>query len=133
MPQLTDNQLTSIAQQFHDLAVAIGQFRLNQIHGGLSLEDPGIVQLLGLQFSLLNISSSFALQAAQVTLANADQAASQITSATNAANAAIKTLGVVNKVINIGSAAGVLAAAIMTGDTNQIATAANGVYTAIKG
>jgi len=133
MPTLTDDQLTSIAQQFHDLAVSIGQFRLDQIHAGLSLDDPGIVQLLGLQWSLLNAASSFALQAAQVTLADADRAANQIASATKAANDAIKTLNVVNKVVTIGSAAGVLAAAIMTGNMTQIGTAAKGVLTAIKG
>jgi hypothetical protein len=133
MPNLSDDQLTSIAQQFHDLSVAISQFRLDQIHGGLLLDNPGIVQLLGLQISLLNTSSSFYLQAAQVTLADADKAAAQITSATKAANDAMKEVQVVNRVINIGSSAGVLAAAIMTGDINQISTAAEGVYTAVKG
>jgi virulence-associated protein VapD len=133
MPQMTDDQLTSIAQQFHDLAVVIAQFRLNRIHGGLPLNDPGIVQLLGLQWSLLNTSSSFAAQAAQVTLADADQAVSQIASATKAANAAIGTLKAIDQVMTIGSAAGVLAATILTGNMTQIASSVQGVYTAIQG
>lgn len=130
MAQLSDDQLVAIAQLFHDLSVAVGQFRLDRIHGGLSLDDPGIVQLLGLQVSLLNASSSFYGQAANLMLEDADWAATQITSATKEAISAIKTLQVVNKVINIASAAGVLATAIMTGKMDQIGDAAKGVYTA---
>jgi hypothetical protein len=133
MAKFSDDQLISIAQQFHDVAVAIGQFRLDRIHAGVPLDDAGIVQLLGLWFSLLNISSSFYVQAAQVTLADADKATAQIVGATNAANAAIKTLQVINKVITIGSAVGILAPAIMTGNMDQIAAAVKGVYTATSG
>lgn len=133
MPKLSEDQLTSIAQQFHDLSVSISQFRLDRIHEGTSLSDPGIVQLLGLQWSLLNTSSSFYIQAAQVTLADAETAVTQITAATNDANTAIKKLQVIDRVVSIGSAAGALAAAIMTGDMDQIAAGAKGVYTAVKG
>jgi hypothetical protein len=131
MANFSKEQLTTIAQQFHDLSVNVGQFRLDQIHAGAKLEDPGIVQLLGQQFSLLNTSSSFFVQAANVALADADKAADQIVGATNAANAAVKTLAVINKVVTIASAAGVLAAAIMTGDMDQIGQSAKDVFTAI--
>lgn len=83
------------------------QFRLDRIHGGAPLNDLGIVQLLGLQWSL-STSSSFYIQAAQVALADADSAASQITAATNDANAAIKKLNVIDNLVSIGSAAGAL-------------------------
>ena len=63
------------------------QIRLDRIYVGTPLNDLGIVQLLGLQWSLLSTSLSFYIQAAQVTLADADSAASQITAATNDANA----------------------------------------------
>jgi hypothetical protein len=132
MANFSDDQLIAIAQQFHDLSVVVSQFRLDRIHGGLPLDDPGIVQLLGLQWSLLNTSSSFYVQAARVTLADADRAASQITSATKEATSAIRTLEVVNKAINIASAAGVMATAIMTGKMDQIGDAAKGVYTAVS-
>ncbi len=132
MPKLSDDQLIAIAQQLHDLSVAVGQFRLNRIHAGMALDDPQIVQLLGLQMSLLNSSSSFYVQAAQVTLEDADKAAALVTTATKKANDAIKTLGNINKVINIASAAGVLVAAVMTGDLGQIGAAAKGVYTTIE-
>jgi hypothetical protein len=131
MATLADEELTSIAQEFHDIGAAIGQFRLNQIHDGRELTDREIVQLMGLHISLLNISSSFALQAAQVTLADADQAATTIKAATAKANAAIATAGTIDKVINIGSAATVLAAAVMTGNLDQIASAAVAVGTAV--
>ncbi|HSS95601.1 MAG TPA: hypothetical protein VLK33_01145 [Terriglobales bacterium] len=132
MAKFTDDQLTSMAQQFHDMAVNVSQFRLDRIHDGAKLDDPGIVQLFGLQFSLSNTSSSFFLQAAQVTLANADKAAAQVTKATNAANKAIKKLEVINKAVNIASAAGVLAASVMSGDLDQIAQSAKGVFDAIQ-
>lgn len=54
----------------------------------------------------MSTSSPFYIQAAQVTLADADSAASQITAATNDENAAIKKLNVIEKVVSIGSAAG---------------------------
>jgi hypothetical protein len=133
MSKFSDDQLISIAQQHHDLSVVVAQFRLDSIHGGLPLTDPGIVQLLGLQISLSNASASFFAQAAQVTLADADKATGQITAATKAANDAIKTLKAINNVLTIGSAVGVVAASVMTGDMNQIAAATKGVFTAISG
>jgi hypothetical protein len=132
MTKFTDDQLTSIAQEFHDLAVNVAQYRLDRIHDGAKLDDPGIVQLFGLQFSLMNTSSSFFLQAAQVTLADADKAADQVTKATDAANKAINKLATINKVVTIASSAGVLVAAVMSGDMNQIAQSAKGVFDAIK-
>jgi len=133
MPTLSADQLTAIAQDFHDLGVAVGQFRLDRIHDGEVLDDPRIVQLLGLQFSLLNASSTFALQAAQVQLADADKAAGAIRSATDQANAAIEQTAAIDKVVTIASASIVLAAAAMTGDLGQILAAAGGVKAAIAG
>lgn len=132
MPKFSDTQLTAIAQQFHDLSIVLGQFRLNQIHAGAQLNDPGIVQLLGLQWSLMTTSSSFYAQASQVTLADADKASAQIGAATKAANDAVKTIQIINKVLSIGSAAGLLAAAVMTGDMTQIGSVAKGVFDAIN-
>lgn len=133
MPTLSADQLTSLAQDFHDIGVAVGQFRLDRIHDGEPLDEPRIVQLLGQQFSLLNVSSTFALQAAQVELADADRAAAEIRSATDQANAAIEQTAAINKVVTIASASIVLAAAVFTGDMGQIFTAAGGVKAAIAG
>jgi hypothetical protein len=132
MANLSNDQLTAIAQEFHDISAAVGQIRLNHIHDGAALDDPQVVQLLGLQWSLLNTSSSFYVQAARVTLADADQAAATISAATSSANAALKKIATIDKVINIASNAGVLAAAIMTGDMNQIGSAAQGLINLVN-
>lgn len=132
MANFSNDQLTSIAQQFHDLSANVGQFRLDQIHTGKPLGDSQIVQLLGLQFSFSSISSSFLIQAAELTLSDADGAAKQIISATQSANSAIAKLTSIDKVINIASAAAVLGTAIMTGDMGQIGNAAQRVLTALE-
>jgi hypothetical protein len=132
MAHFSDDQLIAIAQQFHDISDSIKQFRLDRIGEGAPLNDPGVVQLLGLQVGLANTSSSFYIEAAKITLADADQATAQIGAATKEANAAIKNLQIVNRVISIASAAGVLATAIMTGDMSQIGNAAKDVYTSIS-
>src|SRR5580698_6685214 len=100
MAHFSDDQLIAIAQQFHDISDSIKQFRLDRIGEGVPLNDPGIVQLLGLQVGLANTSSSFYIEAAKITLADADQATAQIAAATKQANAAIKNLQVVNRVIS---------------------------------
>ena len=82
---LSDDQMQALAQAFHDIAVEIGQVRLNAITAGSKLTDPGIIQLQGYVFSLMNIAAGFATQAANLTLANADQAINQISLATKAA------------------------------------------------
>jgi len=132
MPNLSDDQLTAIAHQLHDLSTAVGTFRLGRIHDGSALDDPAIVQLLGIQWSLLNTSSSFFIQAAQVSLQNADKAAAQVLKATKAANDALKTLKAISAVISVASSAGLLAGAVMTGQMDQIAGAAKQVFTAIQ-
>ena len=131
MPKLAKNQLIQIAQDLHDLAVTVAQFRLDRIHAGTPLTDPGIVQLLGLQWNLTNLSGSFYVQAAKVILDDADKAAAQVGGATKAANDAIKKITIVNKVLTIGSAVALVVAAVMTGQLNQVVSAATGVYKAI--
>jgi hypothetical protein len=134
MPQpastLTDDQMQAMAQSFHDIAFAIGQVRLDAIASGSSLTDPGIVQLQGLVYSILNSSSSLALQAANLTLANADQAVAEISGATQKADHALDKLKDINKAINIGSSVIVLGMAISTKDVGQIANAAQNVIAA---
>src|ERR1700726_2716980 len=71
---LTDDQMKQLAQAFHDIAVAIGQVRLDAIKAGATLTDPRIVQLQGYVFSLMQTANNFALQGANLTLTNAEQA-----------------------------------------------------------
>ena len=124
---LSDDQMQTLAQSFHDIAVEIGQVRLNAITAGSKLTDPAIVQLQGYVFSLMNVAAGFAMQAANLTLANADQAVNQISLATKAADRALDKLQSIDKAVNIASSVIVLAMAISTKDPGQIESAARSV------
>jgi hypothetical protein len=124
---LSDDQMQALAQSFHDIAVEIGQVRLNAITAGSKLTDPAIVQLQGYVYSLMNIAAGFAIQDANLTLANADQAVNQISVATKAADHALDKLQKIDKAVNIASSAIVLAMAITTKDPGQIESAARSV------
>jgi hypothetical protein len=127
---LTDDQMQALAQSFHDIAVEIGQVRLDAITAGSSLTDPLIVQLQGYVYSLMNAAAGFALQAANLTLANADQAVNQISTATQSADKALDKLQNIDKAVNIASSVIVLAMAITTKDPKQILAASKSVITA---
>ena len=124
---LSDDQMQALAQSFHDIAVEIGQVRLNAITAGGKLTDPAIVQLQGYVYSLMNVATGFAMQDANITLANADQAVNQISVATKAADHALDKLQKVDKAVNIASSAIILAMAITTKDPGQIESAARSV------
>jgi len=127
---LSDDQMQALAQAFHDIAVEIGQVRLNAIAAGGKLTDPAIVQLQGYVFSLMNVAAGFAIQDANLTLANADQAVNQITLATKAADHALDKLQSIDKAVSIASSVIVLAMAISTKDPVQIESAAASVANA---
>jgi len=127
---LTDDQMQALAQAFHDIAVEVGQVRLDAITAGSKLTDPAIVQLQGYVYSLMTIAGNFAVQAANLTLANADQAVNEISLATQAADKALNKLQDIDKAVNIASSVTVLAMAISTKNMDQIASAAKGVVTA---
>jgi hypothetical protein len=122
--------MQALAQSFHDIAVEIGQVRLNAITAGSKLTDPAIVQLQGYVYSLMNIAAGFAMQDANITLANADQAVNQISVATKAADHALDKLQKIDKAVNIASSAIILAMAITTKDPGQIESAARSVVKA---
>ncbi len=124
---LSDDQMQTLAQSFHDIAVEIGQVRLNAITAGSKLTDPAIVHLQGYVFSLMNVAAGFAMQAANLTLANADQAVNQISLATKAADRALDKLQSIDKAVNIASSVIVLAMAISTKDPGQIESATRSV------
>jgi hypothetical protein len=116
--------MQALAQAFHDIAVEIGQIRLNAITAGSKLTDPLIVQLQGYVFSVMNVAAAFAMQDANLTLANAEQAVNQITLATKAADHALDNLRKIDKAVSIASSVIVLAMAITTKDPVQIESAA---------
>jgi hypothetical protein len=127
---LSDDQMQAMAQAFHDIAVEVGQVRLDAIRAGSQLTDPGIVQLQGYVFSLMNAAAGFAIEDANLALDNADQAVNQISLATKAADKALDNLKNIDKAVNIASSVIVLAMAITTKDANQILSASKSVVTA---
>lgn len=127
---LSDDQMQALAQSFHDIAVEIGQVRLNAITAGGKLTDTAIVQLQGYVYSLMNVAAGFAIQDANITLANADQAVNQISAATKAADRALDKLQKADKAVNIASSAIILAMAITTKDPGQIESACRSVVKA---
>jgi hypothetical protein len=127
---LSDDQMQALAQAFHDIAVEVGQVRLDAIAAGSKLTDPNIVHLQGDMFSLMNIAAGFAMQDANLTLDNADQAVNQISLATKAADKALNKLQSIDKAVNIASSVIVLAMAISTKDPGQILAASKSVVTA---
>ncbi|WP_433967020.1 hypothetical protein [Tunturiibacter gelidiferens] len=127
---LSDDQMQALAQSFHDIAMEIGQVRLNAISAGSKLTDAAIVQMQGNVYTLMMTAGNFALQAANLTLANADQAVSEISLATQAADKALDKLQDIDKAVKIASSVIVLAMAISTKDMGQIAAAAKSVVTA---
>lgn len=130
MANFTADQLQGMAQAFNDVGVALGQVRLDAIHAGEALSDPEIVQLLGQNLSLLNLSSSFALQAAQVSLSDVAGAVSNVGNATGTAKTALVRLQALDKAVRIGASVLVLGSSVFTGDPQQIGGAAQGVYAA---
>ncbi len=126
----SDDQMQALAQSFHDIAVEVGQVRLDAIAAGSKLTDPNIVQLQGNMFSLMNIAAGFAMQDANLTLDNADQAVNQISLATAAADKALNKLQNIDKAVNIASSVIVLAMAITTKNPTQIISASKSVLTA---
>jgi hypothetical protein len=127
---LSDDQMQALAQGFHDIAVEVGQVRLDAIAAGSKLTDPGIVQLQGYVYSLMNVAAGYAMQDANISLDNADQAINQISLATKAADKALEKLKAVDKAVNIASSVIVLALAISTKDPDQILSASKSVLTA---
>jgi hypothetical protein len=124
---LSDDQMQALAQSFHDIAVEIGQVRLNAITAGSKLTDPAIVQLQGYVYSLMNVAAGFAIQDANITLTNADQVVNQISAATKAADRALDKLQKTDKAVNIASSVIILAMAISTKDPGQIESACRSV------
>src|SRR5579884_1844428 len=99
MSKFSSQDLQQIAQSLNNMGAEVAQVRLDAIHSGKPLNDPQIVQLFGLNISLLNLGSSFAAQAAEVALDDTEKAITIIKNATEQANKALDHLQVVDKAI----------------------------------
>lgn len=129
MPTLSADQARQLAADFHDLAFALGQYRFDNWD---DLSAAQRAKLGDLQWTLLNYSSDFTLQAMKITLQDVDATLQKIKGATDLAQAAIKKIQAVNKIFKVAVAGTVLGAAIVTGNATGIASALQGVADAVS-
>ena len=116
-----------ISRSFHDLSVAIGQYRFGNWD---TLSEDNRRTLEDEEWSLLNASSDMLTKAVGLSLDESDPTGQKVEAATNAATKAVKTLKQVGKVINVAAAAVGLAAAIVSKDPGAIAKNSKAVFDA---
>jgi hypothetical protein len=124
---LTSADAFKLSKGFHDLSVAIGQYRFANwdtlsVGNRATLEDE--------EWSLLNASSDMITKAVGLALDESDPAAQKVQQATAEATKAVKTLKEVGKIINVAAAAVGLAAAIVSKDPGAIAKNAKATFDA---
>ena len=127
---LTPGQTQELAQEFHDIAVAIGTYRLALV---TTLSDTQQYQLQNLQTQCIQFSNTFitiGLFAQQANLVDTLQAIKQ---QTTAAQQAISTIATIDKVLQIASAAAVLGASIASMNPSAVGSGIQGLITAVTG
>lgn len=126
---LTAAQAQELAQNFHDVAVAIGQFRLDNV---ATLTADQQTQLQNLQMQCVQFSNQFiaaGLFAAQDDLAST---LATIKQQTASAAQAIETVNNVNKALQIATAAAVLGSSIASLNPSAVASGVQGLVSAIQ-
>jgi hypothetical protein len=121
MPKLSSDQAFQLANQFHDLSVAVGNERFDQWD---ELTPAQRKRLEDLQWTLMNYSSDFTAQAINFVVDDLQGTLAKITGATSQANKAISNIKLVSKVLTIAADATVLGAAIMSGNADGALKAA---------
>lgn len=124
---LTSADAFKLSKAFHDLSVAIGEYRFANWNV-LSEDDRKTLE--DEEWSLLNASSDMVTKAVGLALDESDPAAQKVQAATAAAQKAVKTVKEVGKVITVATAAVGLAAAIVSKDPGAIAKNAKAVLDA---
>jgi hypothetical protein len=127
---LTPQQAQQLAQEFHDIAAAIGAYRLAKVDTLTSTQQ---YQLQNQQMQCVQYSNTFitaGLFAAQADLATTLQTIKQ---QTTLAAQAISTLKTVDKVLQIVTAAAVLGASIASLNPSAVASGIQGLVAAITG
>src|ERR1700722_7052039 len=106
---LTPSQAQDLAKNFHDIAAAIGQYKLTKV---AILTDTQQYQLQNLQLQCIQYSNIFISAGLFAAQANLTATLTSIKQATAQANQAIASIGDVDKALQIASAAAVLGASI---------------------
>jgi hypothetical protein len=129
MAQLNADQAFELAKGFHDLSVAIGNFRFSQ---GDALTDDQQKQLEDLQFDVLNDSTKFNGMSISLELDDLQGTLDQIKDATDKMQNAIQHLKDVGKIINIATAGVTLGAAVVSMNPGAVFSAIGGAITAVN-
>jgi hypothetical protein len=130
MAKLSADQAFELANEFHNLAVSVGNYRFDNWD---DLTPTQRKRLEDLQWTLMNYSSDFIAQGISLTVDNLQGALNKLVNATSEANDAIKKIKVVNKVVAIATAATILGASIMSGNADGALKAGQDLVNAISG
>ena len=125
MGKLTADQARDLASAFHDMSVAVGNFRFGNWD---DLKKSDRASLESVQWTLLNYSSDFTATAISLTLDDLQGTLQSIQDATAKATTAINRIKLVDKVLRIASAAAGLGAAIVSGHPEAIGDGLKSVF-----
>lgn len=128
MPELSSDQAYEFANEFHDLSVAVGNYRFDQWD---DLNEAQRKRLEDLQWTLMNYSSDFTAQALNFVVDDLQGTVDKITAATANANKAIANIKLVSQVLAIAASATVLGASIMSGNADGALKAADDLLQAV--
>ena len=117
---LTANEARDLARRFHELANALGSYRFDNWNG---LKPAERQKLESDEWTLLNQSVDLVNYAIGITLDDAEANLAELAKATGRAKNAIKKIKTVRRVIEIGTAAVVFGAAIISRSPSAIGTA----------
>src|SRR5262245_30625447 len=120
MPELTQDQTRQLAEDFFEIAKAVGDFRFDHFD---ELTVGQQAALSSLQQQLSNQSLHLTALAIQLTLDDLQPTLARIGSVTQDVNRAVTTRNDVRKVINLATSFVSLGAAIASGSPGTIAAA----------
>src|SRR5579863_1142086 len=126
MPQtipLTSDQAQMLSQLFHDLGAAIVDFRSQH---ATVLSDQQQFRLEGFQNKCFQFSNRFAAMSLFAQEEDLDATLQEIAKGTKQAEGAIRTIGIVDKVLQIATAAAVLGESIVSLNPDSIGSGIKG-------
>jgi hypothetical protein len=130
MSQLTQDQARTIAEEFFEVAKAVGDFRFAHFD---ALTQQQHAVLHNLQQQLSSQSNHFTAEAIQLTLDDLQPTLEHLGAVTQQVNDAVTTLNDVRKVITIATSFVSLGAAIASGSPGTIASAVQDTIDAVQG
>ena len=127
MSTLTSEQAFELSRQFHDLLVALGNFRFDHWN---ALPSGKRKELEDLQFWVLDYSSKFNALSIRIQIDDLQPTLDAVRKATDAMAHSIEQIKHIEKAIRIGTAAVTLGAAVLSMNPEAIGTAIAGALKA---